>query len=168
MSSDVKDTFREKLLECDKHVEKIQIAKKHLNSVMPLDVNLYLMLDDVTSSFIDQLIFRFSKLQDTIGESLFPSILVLSGENVKKKTFIDILNRMEELELIDKKQWQRLREIRNEIAHEYSFNTDEVVDGILDVYNVSNELIKIYQDTKIFCENKLGVPTTKHMNHRER
>lgn len=156
MKSDIKNTFGEKLLECDKHVEKIRVAKEHLKTKMPLSVKNYLNLDDITSSFVDQLIFRFSKLQDTMGENIFSALLVISGENVKKKTFIDILNRLEELELIDKIQWQKLREIRNEIAHEYSFNTDEIIDGIYDVYNSSDELIDIYQQIKAFYKNKFG------------
>lgn len=48
---------------------------------------IYLKLNDIDQSFIDQLIFRFSKLQDTIGEKIFPSILILTKEDVKKKNF---------------------------------------------------------------------------------
>jgi len=54
----------------------------------------------------------------------------------KKKTFIDILNRLEELEIADKAEWLKLREIRNDIAHEYSFNKDEVVE-----FNESHDTI---------------------------
>jgi len=75
---------------------------------MPLSIESYLSLNDVDLSFIDQLIFRFSKLQDTMGEKIFPFILVLSKEDVKKKTFIDILNRLEELEVVDKTEWLKL------------------------------------------------------------
>ena len=57
-----------------------------------------------------------------MGGRIFPAILSLAQEDVKKKTFIDILNRLEELEVLDKNQWLNLREARNEIAHEYSFN----------------------------------------------
>ena len=121
---------------------------------MPLSVESYLHLNDVDISFIDQLIFRFSKLQDTMGEKIFPFILVLSKEDVKKKTFIDILNRLEELEIVDKAEWLKLREIRNDIAHEYSFNRDEVVDSIVSIYKASDELIDIYKSTYDFCKNK--------------
>ena len=105
-----------------KHIEKITVSKNRLSAIMPLSVESYLNLNDVDISFIDQLIFRFSKLQDTMGEKIFPFILVLSKEDVKKKTFIDILNRLEELEVVDKDEWLKLREIRNDIAHEYSLD----------------------------------------------
>jgi len=152
--TDIINIFKEKIYECDRHVEKINISKSHLSSVLPLSTQRYLKLGDVEISFIDQLIFRFSKLQDTLGEKIFPFILILSKENVKRKTFIDILNRLEELEVVDKDKWLRLREIRNNIAHEYSFNLDEVVDSIELIYDVSDELIKIYEDILLFCNDR--------------
>jgi hypothetical protein len=151
---DIEKAFKEKLYECHKHMEKITISKKHLSTIMPLSVERYLDLNDVDMSFIDQLIFRFSKLQDTMGEKIFPFVLILSEEDVKKKTFIDILNRLEELEIVDKAEWLKLREIRNAIAHEYSFNNDEVVDSIVAIYNASDELLSIYEATYHFCKNK--------------
>ena len=154
MIRDIKETFKEKLYECHKHVEKITVSKKHLTALMPLSAESYLNLNDVDMSFIDQLIFRFSKLQDTLGEKVFPFILVLSKEDVKKKTFLDILNRLEELEVVDKTRWLKLREIRNDIAHEYSFNRDEVVDSIMAIYKVSDELVDIYNSTYKFCKDK--------------
>jgi len=152
--TDIINIFKEKIYECDRHVEKINISKSHLSSVLPLSTQRYLKLGDVEISFIDQLIFRFSKLQDTLGEKIFPFILILSKENVKRKTFIDILNRLEELEVVDKDKWLRLREIRNNIAHEYSFNLDEVVNSIELIYDVSDELIKIYEDMLLFCNDR--------------
>jgi hypothetical protein len=154
MIKDIEKTFKEKLYECDKHVEKITVSKNRLHTLMPLSVESYLNLNDVDISFIDQLIFRFSKLQDTMGEKIFPSILFLSKEEVKKKTFIDILNRLEELEIVDKAEWLKLREIRNDIAHEYSFNTDEVVDSIVAIYKASEDLMSIYKATCDFCKNR--------------
>ena len=126
--------------------------KEYLASIMPLTVDGYLEIDKIQSSFIDQLNFRFSKLQDTIGESILKGVLVLSKEDVKKMTFIDILNRLEGLEIIDKNIWLNLREVRNEIAHEYSFNQNEVVDNINLIYRKSDELIVIYEKLVLFIE----------------
>ena len=151
------NSIKEKFYECDKHIEKITNAKKYLKNTMPLSIKAYQNLDDIQISFIDQLIFRFSKLQDTISEKILPYIIILSQEDVKKKTFIDILNRLEELEIIDKTQWLSLREIRNEIAHEYSFNTIEVVESIIDIYNHSDELLDIYKTIRQFCLIKFNI-----------
>jgi len=141
---DITDTFQEKVYECNRHKEKILDAKEYLNEIFPLTLERYLTLGKIEYSFIDQLNFRFSKLQDTMGENLFKSILILAKEDVKRKTFLDILNRLEELELVEKNEWLRLREIRNESAHEYSFNQQEVVDSLNLIYDKSAELIIIY------------------------
>jgi len=150
-------TFKEKIYECDKHIEKIEDAKEYLQELMPLTLEKYLKLNKIESSFIDQLNFRFSKLQDTIGESIFKSILALSKEDTKKMLFIDILNRMEELDIVDKNEWLKLREIRNEIAHEYSFNQGEVVDNINLIYKNSDNIKKIYKNICKFIANKFEI-----------
>lgn len=154
MSKDIKDSFNQKLYECNKHIEKLKDAKEYLNPIMPLTIDSYLKVDKIQSSFIDQLNFRFTKLQDTIGESILRGILILFEEDVKKMTFLDILNRLEALEIIQKDRWLSLREVRNEIAHEYSFNQDEVVDSINMIYEKSEELICIYEDIVKFIKRK--------------
>ena len=152
---DIKSTFVEKLHECNQHKKRLQLAKKNLELIMPLTVDKYEKLTEVQASFIDQMIFRFSKMQDTVGDKLFPSFLELSGENIKEKTFIDRLNRLEELNLVEKDEWMKLRKNRNEIAHEYSFNQDEVVESINLIFNVTDKLIGIYDTFFKYCKEKV-------------
>ncbi|MBV5302760.1 MAG: hypothetical protein JZU70_00920 [Chlorobium sp.] len=121
---------------------------------MPLRLEEYRHLDDVEASFVDQLIFRFSKLQDVLDENVFPSILLLSGEEVKRKTFLDILNRLEELGVVNKVTWLKLREVRNEVAHEYSFNADQLIDSINVVFTATDEFITVYNSVKSFCVSR--------------
>ncbi|MDD5460316.1 MAG: hypothetical protein PHG00_01585 [Methylococcales bacterium] len=60
---------------------------------MPLDANKYEQLTDDEIEHIDQFLFRFAKLQDSIGDRLFILILeFLKEENIRNKRFIDILN----------------------------------------------------------------------------
>jgi len=151
---DKKQTFIEKLHECNQHKKRLLGAKNRLKPIIPLSVESYYNLDDIHMSSIDQMIFRFSKLQDTVGEKVIPSILEFNGENVKKMTFIDRLNRLEELELLYKEDWMSLRKDRNEIAHEYSFNQDEVVDGINLIFKRVDDLLKIYNNIYVYCFEK--------------
>ncbi len=151
---DIRQTFLEKLHECDQHKKRLQSAKERLKTIMPLDVEKYEKLDDIFISIVDQLIFRFSKLQDTMGDKVFSAILELNGEEVKKMTFIDRLNRLEELELLRKDKWMSLRKERNEIAHEYSFNQDEVVDSINLIYKRVDDILAIYDDIYKYCLKK--------------
>ncbi len=144
----------EKIYECNKHIEKLNDAKDYLQKYMPLSVEKYSSVDKITGSFIDQLCFRFSKLQDTLGESLFRYILILAEENVKKMTFIDMLIRLEELEILNKNEWLELREIRNEIAHEYSYNQEEVVANINMIYDKAERLIDIFRTIDKFITER--------------
>jgi len=152
---DRKNTFKEKLYECDKHVEKIEDAKEYLEVFMPLTLENYLKLDKIANSFIDQLVFRFLKLQDTMGESLLKTTLKLSYDYNKQMSFIDILNRLEELELLEKQVWLELRELRNDIAHEYSFNQEEVVQNINNIYKATTTLIAIYIKVKAYAQKQI-------------
>jgi hypothetical protein len=127
------------------HVQKLYDAKEFLIEIMPMSLENYLKIDKIQSSFIDQLNFRFSKLQDTVGESIIKSLLILSKEPIEKMTFLDMLNRLDKLEILEKDRWLELREVRNEIAHEYSFNQQEVVDNINMIYEKTDELIMIYK-----------------------
>ncbi len=158
MSEVIRRSVSEKFYECDRHEEKIRIAKKYLSSRMPLSLEEYRHLDDVGASFIDQLIFRFSKLQDTLGEKIFPAILQLSGEEVKRKTFIDILNRLEELGVVNKVRWMQLRESRNQVAHEYSFNIDQLLDSINVIFTATDELLTVYNSVKSFVSSRFSLP----------
>jgi hypothetical protein len=151
---DIKNTFIEKLYESNQHKIRLLKAKKHLYKYIPIDKEFYGEFDDTTMGFIDQMIFRFSKHQDTMGEKLFPSLLELMGEEVKSKPFIDRLNRIEELGILYKNDWMNLRKDRNEIAHEYSFNQDEVMDGINIIYNSVVRLIEIYDTFYDYCKIK--------------
>lgn len=68
-------------------------------------------LTDDEIEHIDQFLFRFAKLQDAMGEKLFMLILeFLKEEHTRAKPFIDILNRLEQLGLLDDKNvWLELR-----------------------------------------------------------
>ena len=51
--------------------------------------------DDI--EHIDQMLYRFSKLQDAMGERTFPALLEWLEEDIKPMTTIDRLNRLEEI-----------------------------------------------------------------------
>ncbi len=150
----MKELFIEKLYECNRHVEVLKRAKNHIATLFPLDELKYRKLDDIHLSFIDQMLYRFSKLQDTMGDKIFPAVLTLLGENVKSRPFIDRLNRLEELELLEKEEWMILRKIRNDISHEYSFNLIEVVENINAIYRHLDRLLLIYDTFYHFSQDR--------------
>ena len=150
------ETLKEKLYECSLHQKRLLIAREYLQSIIPLDVRKYENLEEIQMSFVDQMVYRFSKLKDTMGEKIFPSILLLDGEDVKKMTFIDRFIRLEELGIVEKEEWMRLRKYRNEIAHEYSFNVAQIVEGINRIYQESEKLLHIFNIVKNYVEKTYG------------
>ena len=61
---------------------------------------------------------RFSRLQDTIADKLLPLFLVVLGE--KTGAVIDNLDKAERLGwLISVDEWMSMRQIRNQMVHEY-------------------------------------------------
>lgn len=141
--------------ECNRHVHQMINAYKKMLSFMPLDADSYAAIKDDDIEHIDQFIFRFSKLQDAMGEKLFSAILSLIDENIKSKTFIDILNRLEELNLLEVDEWRLLGELRNQIAHEYSTRSTEIVKSINMLYDRTRVLYDIFVCTKNFALDKI-------------
>jgi len=77
-------------------------------------------LSDEEVRTLDQLVFRFGRLQDAIGTRLLPALLQLTQEWRDNEPFLDKLNRAEKLGMLPSaEQWQLLRELRNQTAHEY-------------------------------------------------
>ena len=66
----------------------------------------------------DQVLFRFMKLQDALGERLIPATLSELREPFEEWPMRDRLDRLEKLGYLDVEQWLRWREVRNGLAHE--------------------------------------------------
>jgi len=142
------------LYECNQHKKMINNAYRHLENSLPLDREKYTHFSLEEVGFIDQFLFRFSKLQDSMGEKLFGTMLFLLGEDFSKKPFIDLLNRLEKLELLDKQEWMDLRKARNDVAHEYSFNIDELVDSLNNILAVKDKMILVYDAFYKYSQEK--------------
>ncbi len=137
----VKDNLKESL----KHLCRIEDAfsileKKYL---FPIDKEVHKKvlscMQDI--AFCDQVIYRFSKLQDCMGAKLFKSVLLYQGENINKP-FLDILNQLEAMDIINVDKWFELRDLRNEIAHDYE-DSDEIC------INILNSIYKLKKDLKV-------------------
>lgn len=121
---------------------------------MPLNKERYENLSEDEIEHIDQFLYRFSKLQDTMGQKLFKSILLLLDEKVENKPFIDILNRLEKLELLeDANIWRELRDDRNELAHNYEDDPEEASLIINKLFFKKDILIQIYNNIKKYYDS---------------
>jgi hypothetical protein len=119
------------LQKCRIHLQRLQYAVSQTEKFFPLESEIYKNLNDAQIGNIDQLIFRFTKLQDELGTNTFRFLLVYLQEDILDKPFRDILNRLEQLKIIDSSDaWLALRELRNDLAHEYPMMLDETIEKL--------------------------------------
>lgn len=116
---------------CLTHKQMLDFAHSKIKHLLPLTEELYYSLQDEEMAYIDQYIFRFAKYQDLIGGKLFKQILLNEGEDIDNMSFRDIFNRSEKIGIAENwEQWFELRQIRNEISHDYPVISEEAVESL--------------------------------------
>jgi len=150
--------LRETLEICDLHYARMAFALEKLRDKFPLTETTYDQLSGLEISYTDQLVFRFTKLQDTMGQKLFRLILEGLEEEVENVSFIDVLNRLEKLEILEDQQiWLSLRETRNQLTHEYPFNRPEMVDGLNELSKQAFILTNLWLNLKVWCQTRFSI-----------
>ncbi|MEI6285936.1 MAG: hypothetical protein WCP79_05485 [Bacillota bacterium] len=114
----------EKAIEqCDIHASVLNSAIDELNSSVDImNVSDIALIDtwQVLRS-LDQIAYRFQRLQDEMGRVLLPSIPYALHENISDDaTFVEKLNWLEKNNYLSAAaDWIKLRQFRNSLAHEY-------------------------------------------------
>lgn len=112
--------FSDAWQECCTHLVHARYALKSMDPFLPLDGQKLSSLDLESIQDIDQLVYRYSKLQDSMGSKLFPALLKVLMEPLEESPMLDKLNKLEKLGVLPSVQrWQEIREIRNKFAHDY-------------------------------------------------
>lgn len=106
---------------------------------------------------LDQLVFRFGKLQDAIGTRLLPAMLQLVQEWQEGEPFLDKLNRAEKLGMLSSvEQWLWLRELRNQTAHEYPDNPAVMIENLRRLVAHVPALVAVYQHLAAVANARLA------------
>lgn len=123
------------LQKCSVHMSRLHYATSQVNRLFPLTSEIYDSFTEATIGNIDQLIFRFTKLQDELGNNTFRFLLEYLQEDIADKPFRDILNMLERLKIIESADiWLSLRELRNDLTQEYPEWIDETIDKLNHLY----------------------------------
>ncbi|MEY3201253.1 MAG: hypothetical protein RIR70_803 [Pseudomonadota bacterium] len=110
------------LSECEAHHQRLMQAWAETREYLPAQSPTAhsTPLTDSQVRTLDQMVFRFGRLQDAIGTRLLPALLQLIGEWHEAESFIDTLNRAEKLAILPSAEaWLMLRELRNQAEHEH-------------------------------------------------
>lgn len=127
----------------DVHAMRLNEALIEVKKLVPLPILSISELSTKQLAFLDMMTMRFGKLQDLIGVKIMPLLLEILAEDAL--TFIDKLNRLEKLGYIPStKWWLELRELRNQIAHDYPNNEKLICANISKLVHKSSELLDFW------------------------
>lgn len=151
-----KDTILKSVLkECRRHAKRLTFAHRQIKPLLPFTADTVVHLHDETVSYLDQYIFRFSKLQDAMGNKLFKAVLLAVGENFTNRPFIDIFHRLEQLDILrDYGQWNRLRILRNEVSHDYDVSEEELAEKMNELLKAHDILMEYFELISQYCLSK--------------
>ena len=144
------------LLEGEAHRLRLVSGTGKLMPFFPLTSESLDGLADETVSYLDQFIYRFTKLQDTMGTKLFPALVCMITGSDAPRPFLDILNQLEKAGIISSSEtWQTLRALRNNLAHEYPDSSEQCV-AILNMLFVEwHQLEGMFLAARVYYEEKL-------------
>jgi len=143
--------------------KRIKIIDELLNGIKYDYVELLTILDDndifdnpQKRRIVNSFLFSFSKLQDNIGAKLFKEVLYeLKEIEFKHIPMLDILYKLQQLNMLENvEEWEMLREIRNDLAHEYPIEFENRKENLKKAIWGYNELNKIYTKIKNYLLDK--------------
>lgn len=160
LTKELKDKLTETLIVCDLHHQRMMFAFENIKKHFPLSELNFGQISPLEMALFDQLIYRFSKLQDSMGVRLFIQLLEVLEEDVSGVPFIDILNKLEKLNLIENaKDWVKLRQTRNNVAHEYPSYKDVQIEELNLLPEQVHRLSNIWKNLETYTENLLASQT---------
>ncbi len=116
------------------------------------EVDIHFFDNYENTRIVNSFLFNFGKLQDKIGAKLFKQVLYeLKEIDTFELPMLDVLHMLEKMYILESVQeWEKLREIRNILAHEYPFEIEERVENIDLALEGFVLLEKIYEKLKAF------------------
>ena len=142
--------------ECDSHIEKLSRGKHLLAEFFPLREENFNSLNEEKIEHIDQFIYRFTRLQDSMGKRLFPSMISYLDNDFTPRPFLDILARLEQLGIITSdSDWQFFRNLRNNLSHDYPDNTRTMIETLNLLFEEWERMENIYITARDYYERKI-------------
>ncbi len=129
------------------HQKRAQAAINEIKEWKSLDSAIFKDFEKV--KMIDSFIYRFTKIQDLMGNKLFKLFLDLLGEYEDTMSLLDVLDKLEKFGIIDNSdQWMEYRNLRNILTYEYPDCEEEIIEGIQKAMVAFEEIEKILDTIK--------------------
>ena len=105
-------------------------------------------------AILDAYLKRFASIQDFLGTKIFSLLLDIAGINNSKMS--EVLSNIEKENIIDSlESWIVLREVRNELEHDYPEELQEALDDLKYCVDSFEQLEKYYLNSLHFFEKYL-------------
>jgi hypothetical protein len=128
--------------------------KEKLKSLysIPLKEEYFEDEDLVLEELLDAIVYKFNKIQSIVSEKLFKLILEYIGIEAKNKSFLEILSLFERENVLEIAKWRDLRNIRNNITHDYPQEILELVANLNELLDSIDYLKYVFKNLKSLKE----------------
>ncbi len=128
---------------CQGHADALQEALQDIQG-RALDEYDYNHLNKEDRRLLDQFAYRYTRLQDDMGTKLMPAVLKALGEDVAPMSALDRFARLEQLGwLVSADNWQTLRQIRNQFAHDYPYNPTDRFERLQAAIHAAGQILSV-------------------------
>ncbi len=128
-----KEILTKRFFKLEKHYSALKDYKIYINSMLEkediFDPIIFVNLKIEQKAILDAYLKRFASVQDFLGSKIFSLLLEVAGITSNKMS--EVLYAIEKEGIIDSlNAWVELRDIRNELEHDYP---DEIKEALLDL-----------------------------------
>jgi hypothetical protein len=126
----------------------VDIMRYSLNKSMAIGIKKGYHLEELDC--FENLTSRFARTSDIYTQKIMKGIILILREDAP--TFLDRTSLFEKLNIADAEDFKLIRDLRNEISHEYRMiDISEIFESVLE-YSV--KLLEIIEKTKAFVRTK--------------
>lgn len=149
--ADAQATVESAITEGEAHISRMEKAACGIASEFPLTAQTLASLPDGKLALLDQLIYRFMKLQDSMASRLLPSLHALLRVDESPRPFLDILSYLEKVgALSSEADWSFFRALRNNLAHDYPEAIEQTVETLNTLFERWRDLKRMFEQARDF------------------
>ena len=153
-----KEILQKRFDKLEKHYIAIKEYKNLIDDLVK-DSNIYDQfifntLKPEKRAILDAYLKRFASIQDFLGAKIFSLLLEIAGINNNKMS--EVLSNIEKENIIDSlENWVELREIRNELEHDYPEELQEALNDLKYCIDSFEQLESYYLNSLAFFKKYL-------------
>jgi len=149
MTDETEKTIESAVKENESHRKRIERVVNLLKGLFPADASAFQKFSEEEIEHVDQFIYRFAKMQDSLGTRLIPALYSWLEGDRTPRPFLDILNRLEKLKIIKSvDDWQFFRNLRNNLAHDYPESLTQTVETLNLLHSEIGKFLLIFEQLR--------------------